>query len=80
MKLVIIKLTALIRLRERDFERVIHKGGISPEWPLKYSDFEPYYTQAEKLYDVHGQQGEDPTEPPRSEPYPYPPEVMYLPI
>ncbi|MEH2202323.1 GMC family oxidoreductase [Nostoc sp.] len=64
---------ALIRLRERDFERVIHKGGISPEWPLKYSDFEPYYTQAEKLYDVHGQEGEDPTEPPRSEPYPYPP-------
>ncbi|MEH2401812.1 GMC family oxidoreductase [Nostoc sp.] len=64
---------ALIRLRERDFERVIHKGGISPEWPLKYSNFEPYYTQAEKLYDVHGKQGEDPTEPPRSEPYPYEP-------
>lgn len=64
---------ALVRLRERDFEKVIHKGGISPEWPLRYQDFEPYYTQAEKLYDVHGQAGEDPTEPPRSEPYPYPP-------
>ena len=64
---------ALLRLRERDFEQVIHKGGISPEWPLKYSDFEPYYMQAEKLYDVHGERGSDPTEPPSSEPYPYPP-------
>ncbi|WP_242057976.1 MULTISPECIES: GMC oxidoreductase [Nostoc] len=44
---------ALVRLRERDFEKVIHKGGISPEWPLKYQDFEPYYTQAEKLNDFY---------------------------
>jgi choline dehydrogenase-like flavoprotein len=64
---------ALLRLRERDFERVIHKGGISPAWELKYQDFEPYYTQAEKLYDVHGQRGEDPTEPPATSDYPYPP-------
>jgi len=64
---------ALLRLRERDFEQVIHKGGISPEWPLKYSDFEPYYTQAEALYDVHGERGTDPTEPPCNKPYPYPP-------
>jgi choline dehydrogenase-like flavoprotein len=64
---------ALTRLRERDFEQVIHKGGISPAWDLKYPDFEPYYTQAEKLYDVHGERGLDPTEPPCSEPYPYPP-------
>lgn len=64
---------ALLRLRERDFEQVVHEEGISPEWPLKYRDFEPYYTQAEKLYDVHGQQGIDPTEPPRCEDYPYPP-------
>lgn len=63
---------ALLRLRERDFDRVIHKGGISPEWELKYQDFEPFYTQAEKLYDVHGERGEDPTEPPCSESYPYP--------
>lgn len=63
---------ALIRLRERDFTRVIHKDGISPAWGLTYQDFEPYYTQAEKLYDVHGDRGTDPTEPPCSEPYPYP--------
>ncbi|NJP10868.1 MAG: GMC family oxidoreductase [Leptolyngbyaceae cyanobacterium RU_5_1] len=64
---------ALFRWRERDFEQVIHKGGKSPEWPLKYRDFEPYYTQAEKLYEVHGQHGIDPTEPPASQAYPYPP-------
>lgn len=63
---------ALLRLRERDFEQVIHFGGISPAWELKYQDFEPYYNQAEKLYDVHGERGKDPTEPPCSEPYPYP--------
>jgi choline dehydrogenase-like flavoprotein len=64
---------ALLRMRERDFDRVVHKGGISPAWELKYPDFEPYYTQAEKLYDVRAMAGEDPTEPPHSEPYPYPP-------
>ncbi len=64
---------ALFRWRERDFEQVQHKGGISPEWPLKYRDFEPYYTQAETLYDVHGQHGLDPTEPIASTDYPFPP-------
>jgi choline dehydrogenase-like flavoprotein len=64
---------ALVRFRERDFEAVPHKDGISPEWFLKYSDFEPYYTQAEALYEVHGQQGIDPTDPPRTSNYPYPP-------
>ena len=63
---------ALFRLRERDFEAIQHKDGLSPEWPLKYEDFEPYYTEAEKLFVVHGKRGEDPTEPPASEPYPYP--------
>ena len=51
---------ALFRLRERDFEKVQHVGGVSPEWPLKYRDFEPYYAEAEKLYQVHGQSGLDP--------------------
>jgi len=64
---------ALLRLRERDFEQVTHKDGISPAWELKYRDFEPYYAQAEKLYDVHGKRGSDPTEPPAREDYPYPP-------
>ncbi len=65
--------SALPRFRERDFEEVIHEGGISPEWPLKYQDFAPYYTQAEKLYEAHGKRGLDPTEPEASEDYPFPP-------
>jgi len=64
---------ALLRMRERDFERVEHKDGVSLEWGLKYRDFEPYYIQAEQLYDVHGQANVDPTEPPRTLPYPNPP-------
>jgi choline dehydrogenase-like flavoprotein len=62
----------LFRLRERDFQQVQHYGGTSPAWPISYGDLEPYYTQAEKLYLVHGQAGEDPSEPRRSGPFPYP--------
>jgi choline dehydrogenase-like flavoprotein len=62
----------LFRFRERDFGEVRHHGGISPAWPLSYTDFEPYYTEAERLYYVHGERGSDPTEPPASGPYPYP--------
>jgi choline dehydrogenase-like flavoprotein len=62
----------LFRLRERDFGRVQHYGGTSPEWPISYADLEPYYTEAEQLYLVHGERGEDPTEPPASGPFPYP--------
>ncbi|MEI7035874.1 GMC family oxidoreductase [Fulvimonas yonginensis] len=64
---------ALFRLRERDFQELRHADGISPAWPLSYADFEPYYTQAEQLFHVHGLRGEDPTEPPASAPYPHPP-------
>lgn len=62
---------ALFRLRERDFEALEHGDGLSPEWPLKYADFEPYYAQAERLFHVRGARGEDPTEPPSSGPFPY---------
>lgn len=64
---------AMFRLRERDFETVQHKGGVSPEWPVKYRDFEPYYRAAEVLYEVHGKRGVDPTEPAMSADYPFPP-------
>jgi choline dehydrogenase-like flavoprotein len=64
---------ALLRLREKDFEELHHQDGISPAWPLKYEVFEPYYAEAEKLFHVHGQAGEDPAEPPRSAAFPYPP-------
>ncbi len=63
---------ALFRLRKEDFEVLHHKGGISPAWPVKYDVFEPYYTEAEKLFCVHGELGFDLTEPYHSEEYPFP--------
>jgi choline dehydrogenase-like flavoprotein len=63
---------ALFRLREEDFGEVRHHGGISPAWPISYLDLEPYYTEAEHLYQVHGERGEDPTEPPAGAGYRYP--------
>ena len=65
--------SALLRLREKDFGEVRHHDGISPAWPLGYDVFEPYYGQAEALFQVHGQRGEDPNEPWSSTPYAYPP-------
>jgi choline dehydrogenase-like flavoprotein len=64
---------ALFRLRREDFGEVKHWGGVSPAWPISYEDMEPYYTRAERLYQVHGERGVDPTDPPASAPYPHPP-------
>jgi choline dehydrogenase-like flavoprotein len=64
---------ALFRLRPEDFGAITHHGGISPEWPIRYEDLEPYYTEAEHLYRVHGRHGEDPTEGFASADYRYPP-------
>jgi choline dehydrogenase-like flavoprotein len=63
---------ALFRLRREDFGEIKHVDGVSPAWPITYDDLEPYYTRAERLYHVHGQRGEDPTEPVASAPYPHP--------
>jgi choline dehydrogenase-like flavoprotein len=63
---------ALYRLREQDFGELRHHGGVSPAWPIAYEQMEPYYTQAEHLYRVHGARGEDPTEPAASAPYAFP--------
>jgi len=63
---------ALYRLRAEDFGELRHHDGISPAWPISYDELEPYYTQAEQLYQVHGARGEDPTEPAASAPYPFP--------
>ena len=62
----------LFRMRERDFGAVHHVDGVSPPWPVDYADFEPWYTQAEHLYSVHGQHGVDHLDPPASAPYAYP--------
>jgi choline dehydrogenase-like flavoprotein len=63
---------ALFRLRKEDFGELRHHGGVSPAWPITYDELEPYYTQAEDMYHVHGERGEDPTEPFARCPYPYP--------
>ncbi|MEU6275300.1 GMC family oxidoreductase [Streptomyces populi] len=64
---------ALFRLRPEDFGELRHHGGISPAWPIDYTDLEPYYSRAEQLYRVHGRHGEDPTEGPASAQYPFSP-------
>jgi choline dehydrogenase-like flavoprotein len=64
--------SVLYRLRREDFKAIQHADGISPAWPIDYETLEPYYDRAELLYHVRGQQGIDPTEPPRG-PFPYGP-------
>jgi choline dehydrogenase-like flavoprotein len=63
---------SLPRFREHDFTAVEHLEGSSPAWCFSYADLEPYYGEAERMYRVHGTVGEDPTEPWRSTPFPYP--------
>ena len=71
---------ALQRMRKEDFSAVEHEEGISPDWPISYEDLEPYYCKAEVMLSVHGSAGDDPTEPPRSAPFPFPavPHEVYV--
>ncbi len=55
-----------LRFRAQDFEPIRHMGGTTPGWPITYDELEPFYGEAERLYQVRGQAGEDPTDPPRS--------------
>jgi len=64
---------ALFRLRPGDFEERLHPGGVSPAWPISYIDLAPYYTRAEKKWQVHGKRGVDPTEPGGEADYDFPP-------
>lgn len=63
---------ALFRLRPSDFSAHMTGSGMSIPWPVSYDDFEPYYSAAEQLYQVHGHHGDDPTEGPWSQQYPFP--------
>ena len=63
---------ALFRFRKEDFGEIRHYDGMSPAWPIAYEDLEPYYGQAEELYHVHGNRGEDPTEAWASGAFPHP--------
>jgi choline dehydrogenase-like flavoprotein len=70
--------SVLYRLRREDFEATELPEGLSPAWPIDYDTLAPYYDRAERLYQVRGQAGVDPTEPPRG-PYPHPP-VPHAPV
>ena len=70
----------LVRYRREDFSPLAHMGGTTPGWPITYDDLEPCYGLAEKMYEVRGQIGQDPTEPPHSTPYIHPPVPDEAPI
>ena len=67
------------RLRESDFSMADLFPNVNSEeakyvnWPISYRDLEPYYSEAEQIYEIHGNGGEDETEPPRSTNYMFPP-------
>jgi choline dehydrogenase-like flavoprotein len=63
----------LLRYRAEDFAPLRHIDGTTPGWPLTYAELEPFYTKAETLYRVRGDATQDPTEPARSAPFPFPP-------
>src|SRR5215216_5400864 len=62
---------ASFRFREGDFSasREIADGS-GAAWPFDYAALEPFYARAEAMLGVAGAAGEDPTEPPRSTPFP----------
>ena len=66
----------LPRFREVDFSLRSELGGVEGadvvDWPLEYSDLEPYYAEAEELVGVAGETG-NPFAAWRSSPYPMPP-------
>jgi choline dehydrogenase-like flavoprotein len=63
----------LLRYRAQDFAPIAYREGATPGWPFAYEELAPWYTAAEKLYQVRGALGQDQTEPPHSEPFPFAP-------
>lgn len=61
----------LLRYRAEDFEGIAHADGDAPAWPIRYDELEPWYDAAERLYEVRGTLGQDPTEPHHNGPYPH---------
>lgn len=61
----------MLRYREADFAPLEHAEGVTPGWPITYAELEPWYGAAERLFQVRGALGQDPTEPPHSTPYPH---------
>ena len=65
------------RFRAIDFKERSKLGAIAgtgfDDWPIGYTDLEPYYTRAEQVLGVSGDNSTNPWEPPRSAPLPLPP-------
>ncbi len=65
------------RFHEIDFVERSRWGAIAgtgfADWPITYSELEPYYTKAEWDLGISGLAGASPSDPPRSKPYPLPP-------
>lgn len=64
-----------LRMRAQDLAPAApdHSGAA---WPFGYDELEPFYDRAERLIGVAGETGDDPTEPRRAGPYPYPPGAL----
>ncbi len=63
----------LMRYRAQDFRPIRHMGGVTQGWPFDYQVLEPFYQRAERLYQVRGCLGEDPSEPVHSGGYDFAP-------
>jgi choline dehydrogenase-like flavoprotein len=63
---------ALMRFKREDFGATIHAGGLSPAWPISYDDMKPWYEIAERVWEVHGTRGIDPTDQNDDPPFPFP--------
>ncbi len=65
------------RFMEEDFKLKSEygevKGSTLDDWPISYTELEPYYEKAEWEIGVAGQAGANPFEAPRNKPYPMPP-------
>lgn len=61
---------ATLRFRESDFLARELGEGSTVAWPFGYAELAPWYDRAEALLEVHGELGEDPSEPPHG-PFPF---------
>lgn len=68
------------RFQEIDFHERSLFGPVSgtafSDWPIRYSDLEPFYAKAERELGISGKAGANPFEGPRSSEYPLPPMPM----
>ncbi|MBD0864097.1 MAG: GMC family oxidoreductase, partial [Rhodobacteraceae bacterium] len=68
----------MYRYRESDFEERQLPDGKTQAWPFKYAELEPWYGMTEQLFQIRGEADVDPSDPPRSTPFPHGP-VPYEP-